>query len=202
MTTARGSGDSSRAAARSARLRARTVAAPADRGAGTGVGAGSVLTCPTLVAPLGGTESAGRKLAREGESVHGGDFSEPNPRTEAVWIRVSAGQRDRPEGGPACDRRKSRHNGQIRLDSSLKAGDGERHSRTGTYLSFEDCVIPQTTGVRTTPPVGEVRPGGRTQSPTPPPCTTTRAGEDRLSTWPDPGCPRRRQGREHESIGA
>ena len=164
MTTARGSGDFSRAAARSARLRARTVAAPADR---AGVGAGSVLTRPTLVAPLGGTESAGRKLAREGESVHGGDFSEPNPRTEAAWIRVSAGQRGRPEGGSARDRRKSRHNGQIRLDGSLKAGDGERHSRTGTYLSFEDCVIPPTTGVRTPPPVGEVRPGGRTQSPTP-----------------------------------
>ena len=61
MTTARGSGDSARAEARSARLRARTVAAPVDRGAGTGVGAGSVLTHPTLVALLGGAESAGSR---------------------------------------------------------------------------------------------------------------------------------------------
>ena len=64
MTTARRPGLPVRAAVSSARLWVRTVAAPTspgparpERGAETGVGAGSVLTRPTLVAPLGRDES-------------------------------------------------------------------------------------------------------------------------------------------------
>ena len=129
MTTARGSGDSARAVARSTRLRARTVAAPADRGVGTGVGAGSVLTCPTLVAPPGPVTRAG------GESVHGGDFSELNPSNQAISIHVSTGHRGRLEQRAACGRGKVAKIDRFALmarsrpgqAASMRASGHERH---------------------------------------------------------------------------
>ena len=68
MTTARGPGAAARAAASSARLRVRTAASPVEQGAGTGVGADSVLTRPTLVASRGRTQST---RSDERESIGG-----------------------------------------------------------------------------------------------------------------------------------